>query len=173
MPTKPDNILGSFIVGRLLAENVGLSSSEATQWGAVLMALGLSPASILLVTELARVDAMRSSEQLNQEAQLRNTIQQTFEKAQEAAENAAHAAAGVEQVIAKLDELDDRMTRLEAWADNQSCTRKTCEESLMNLHELRDDNFFKINILKHLRRRTRYRRNPFRSWCHFFTRIWS
>ena len=57
MPTNASGLIGVFIVGRLLAEQAGLSPSQANQWAAVLMAVGLSPASILLVSELARRDA--------------------------------------------------------------------------------------------------------------------
>jgi hypothetical protein len=58
MPTHANSLIGVFIVGRLLAEQAGLSPSQANQWAAVLMATGLSPASILLVSELARRDAV-------------------------------------------------------------------------------------------------------------------
>ena len=57
MPTNASGLIGVFIVGRLLAEQAGLGPSQANQWAAVLMAVGLSPASILLVSELARRDA--------------------------------------------------------------------------------------------------------------------
>jgi hypothetical protein len=136
MPAKSDQILGAFIVGRLLAESAGLSSSQATQWGAVLMATGLSPASILLVSELVRLDAMRLSTEVDNQTQLRAMVQQALQKAEEAAENATRAAERTEQVITKLNEFNERIAQLEAWTGNQFCSRETCEEMLAILHQL-------------------------------------
>lgn len=124
MPAKSDNLLGAFIVGRLLAESAGLGSSQATQWGAVLMATGLSPASLLMVSELARLDAMRLSEQVDHQTQLRAMLQQALQKAEEAAEDAARAANRTEQIVTKIDEINERMAKLTAWADSQRCSRK-------------------------------------------------
>lgn len=174
MPTKSNNLIGAFIVGRLLAENAGLSSSQATQWGAVLMATGLSPASILLVTELARLDAKRLSEQPDNQVQLRDTVQQAFQKAQEAAENATRAVEKLEQVTSQLDEFNERMAKLEAWTSDRSCNRETCEEILTTLRELRDySNFCGISILKPSRRTSGFGCNPFSSLFRFFTNIWT
>jgi hypothetical protein len=142
MPAKSDNLLGAFIVGRLLAESAGLSSSQATQWGAVLMATGLSPASILLVSELARLDAMRLSEQVDNQTQLRAMVQQALQKAEEAAENATRAAGRTEQIITKLNELNERIAKLETWTGNQFCSRETCEEILAILHQMQAQSDF-------------------------------
>jgi acyl transferase domain-containing protein len=151
MPAQSNNLIGAFIVGKLLAESAGLSSSQATQWGAVLMATGLSPASILLVSELARLDALRLSQQPNDQAQLRDIVQQAVQKAREAAENAARAAERTEQAITRLDQFNDRMAKLEAWVSQQSCTKETCEEILTALREIRE--YLEIG------------RNPLRRWC--------
>ncbi|MBF2072257.1 MAG: hypothetical protein IGS50_00620 [Synechococcales cyanobacterium C42_A2020_086] len=142
MPARPDP-LGAFIVGRLLAERAGLGSFQATQWGAVLMATGLSPASILLVSELARLDAMRLSESVDNQtelrnAELRNMVQQALQKAQEAAETATRAAERSEQIISQLNEINQRIAKLEASTGDPVCSREFCEAVLAILHQLRE-----------------------------------
>jgi len=164
MPTKSDNLLGAFIVGRLLAESAGLSSSQATQWGAVLMATGLSPASILLVSELARLDAMRLSEQVDNQTQLRAMVQQSLQKAEEAAENATRAAERTEQIITRLNEFNERIAKLETWTGNQFCSRETCEEILAILHQMQaQSDFFGVCAFDPPHRKGR-RRCGFSRW---------
>ncbi|NJL22475.1 MAG: hypothetical protein HC895_19345 [Leptolyngbyaceae cyanobacterium SM1_3_5] len=130
MPAKSTNQIGAFIVGRLLAERAGLSSAQATQWGAVLMATGLSPASILLVSELARLDAANLAAQADRQIQLQAAIEQ-------AARNSQAAIEKLEQVTVRLDQLSDRLGHLEAQTSDTS-NQATCTEILAALRELRD-----------------------------------
>lgn len=53
----PSIDLASFILGKTLAERVGLSPSDANSWGALQMQLGWSVTGVLVVQELIRRDA--------------------------------------------------------------------------------------------------------------------
>lgn len=172
MPAEPTNPIGAFIVGRLLAERAGLSSTQTTQWGAVLMATGLSPASILLVTELARLDAENSAAQAEQQIQLRDSIQQATQKSQEVAAAAILAVEKLEQVTDRLDQLSDRLTQLEAQLST-TCTQATCTEILTTLRELR----VAQESWGICSRRSRQKEHPISSWFRhlgwMFTRLWA
>lgn len=48
----------------LLGENLGLSFAQQVYWASILNGLGLSPASILLVTEFARREAAEARQSL-------------------------------------------------------------------------------------------------------------
>ncbi len=164
MPTKSDNLLGAFIVGRLLAEGAGLNSFQSTQWGAVLMATGLSPASILLVSELARLDGMRLYEQMDNQAQLGAVVQQVWQKAEEAADKATRAVERTEQIITQLNELNERIAKFEEWSGNQFCSRETGEEILAILHQLQAQfNFCGVCAFHPPRRKP---------WCRFNLLRW-
>jgi hypothetical protein len=94
LPAKSPSPVEIFIFGLLLSRNLGLNYPQEIQWASLLMAMGLSPASLLLVSDLARRDA---AGQPAAEA-----------AAAEAARQAAEARRSAELLAARLDELDRR-----------------------------------------------------------------
>jgi len=163
MPAKSDHLLGAFIAGRLIAENAGLNSSQATQWGVVLVATGLSPASILLVSELVRLEAQQIAAQANHQAQLqlqlRDTLQQTWQQARETHEQAVLVTVKMDQVISRLDQLSERVAALEQWTQQPACQHKLCEEILHALRQHQEEHpVCRINTVKPGRRNPRCRR---------------
>lgn len=126
MPTNSTGLLGAFIVGRLLAENVGLSSSQATQWAAVLMATGLSPASILLVLEFARRDAVdQPANQTRQLSDLSRQTNQTVAQIQQVNQQAAVAAQVAQQAATHAK---NAQTAAEAALLSEQNTQKAVED---------------------------------------------
>ncbi|MGG6270337.1 hypothetical protein ACQ4M3_36380 [Leptolyngbya sp. AN03gr2] len=126
MPTTSTQLIQAFIVGRLLAERAGLGTVQTTQWGAVLMATGLSSGSILLVSELARLEAIAFAAEAEQQRQFQETIEQSARTSHQTAERA----------IAQLEQISRRLDQIEAQTA-QSCTQATCAELLMLLREVR------------------------------------
>src|SRR5829696_2874336 len=55
-------ILG-FLLGRVIAERLGLGTSLANQWGGVQAAFGVNAPGVLVVAELARQDALEQGAQ--------------------------------------------------------------------------------------------------------------
>jgi hypothetical protein len=120
LPENSTPPLGAFIVGILLGRNLGLGTAHQVQWASLLMALGLSPASIVLVTDFARQEA--SSQRTDGAAQLldmtRQTnetvgqVQQLSQEAAAAAEVAAQQGAEARQSMdvfgVRLEELEQR-----------------------------------------------------------------
>ncbi|NDJ16437.1 hypothetical protein [Myxacorys almedinensis] len=139
MPTTANQRIRAFIVGRLLAEQVGLKSSQATQWGIVLTLLGGSPASILLVAELARFDAMQlSAEQPDPQAQLIDKVQQAVQQAQETAAAAIRATAQIDQIGDRVERLNDRIVKLEAGVSELVGSQNTSDKILATLRDIQD-----------------------------------
>lgn len=72
MAADPGDPILAFLLGRTVAEQLGLSASHANQWGGVQAAFGLNAPGLLVVHELARRDAL---EQAAQSTALRHEIQ--------------------------------------------------------------------------------------------------
>lgn len=162
MPTKSTQLMQAFLVGRLLAERAGLGSAQTTQWGAVLMATGLSPMSILLVSELARLDAANLATQADQQRQLQDTIEQAARTTQHTAEI---VVAKLEQMTIRLNQMSDRLSQLEAQTAN-TCTQATCAELLALLH----DSKLRRRKLKRESAIAQWLRGLFRRFRKFWTR---
>lgn len=101
MTQDTGDTIAAFVVGRTLAEGLGLSAAQANQWGAVQMAFGLSGPGMLVVLELARRDAaVRGSTDLatRQDTQeVLAAVQRSAADVQRAGAQAAAAEAAARQ----------------------------------------------------------------------------
>lgn len=110
MPSDPSEPIAAFLIGRTLAEQLGLDRSQSNQWGAIQMAFGLSIPSVLVVHELARRDALAQATQpgipLQDLQKLQATVEQLVAATQRTGELAQRSEQASQQAAASAESAD-------------------------------------------------------------------
>lgn len=98
MAADPGDPILAFLLGRSIAEQLGLSASHANQWGGVQAAFGLNAPGMLVVHELARRDALAQAAQVSQLQREFQLLHASIAHLAEVGERSAASAARTEEV---------------------------------------------------------------------------